>query len=111
MLNEAQWEKLIARWSEAIPSNHRNLVIHCIAKAIVEDVQYTKSTGFLYTPRFASWCVAVGVDPQFLVEQVHKAALYALNHPAGPILKFRKPPQPAKANRTTPRKPKGSDTQ
>ncbi len=82
-VKQLSWNRLLRRWSVRSDSPERNLLISVIAQAITDECADAKQLrraphfrrgGFVEGMR--GYCAAIGLDHEFLLEQLERAAAY-----------------------------------
>ena len=78
-LSAYAWEKLLARWTGLQPTGEVKFICAIIASAIDEEpsearLQHRRPfySGF-FTGYFFKYCKILGLDPEFVIEQVERA--------------------------------------
>lgn len=76
-MTQTRWEKVLSRWSDAPECGEKRLLVALLAMAITEEARAVGDFehGFFHRGGgFDKYCKVVGLNPQFVREQIERAA-------------------------------------
>ena len=72
-LSSNTWEKLLKRWLPFQSTPESNLIVAVIADGIVNR---ERESWFFTNGGFETYCRIVGLDPEFVLQQIERASDY-----------------------------------
>lgn len=69
-VTSGQWEKVLLRWCNLEPTGEVRLICAVIADGIVKREEHP---WFFSQGGFAKYCLAIGLDPDFVYSQIARA--------------------------------------
>ena len=76
--SRTQWERVLIRWCGLQQTPEVKLVCAVIADGIVDREKYP---WFIAAGCFDAWCRVIGLDTQFVLEQIQRAVAFVPDRP------------------------------